>query len=94
MTHGPDAVHELIVESETSYPVSVRRLEEEHALSNVEIDKKGHSMMLAELLSQADVNRFEDEADLRRKLQPFFERERQRRHVGIFGRLKRVFLGR
>jgi hypothetical protein len=93
MTHGPDAVHELITESGWSYPVSVRRLEREHALSNVQVDEKGNSIMLAELFSRTDVDRFEDRADLESKLGPVFEAESERRRVGIVGRLKRTFLG-
>lgn len=93
MTHGPDAVHELVEESGWTYPVSVRRLEREHALANVQVDEEGNSIMLAELLSQADVDRFESRADLDSKLGPVFESESQRRNVGIFGRIKRTFFG-
>lgn len=94
MTHGPDAVHQLITESGWSYPVSARRLEREHALSNVQLDEKGRSIMLAELLSEADADRFEDQTDLREKLEPVFEREIDSRRVGVIGRLKRSLLGK
>lgn len=94
MTHGPDAVHELVAESGWSYPVSVRRLEREHALANVQLDEEGNSIMLAELLSQADVDRFESREDIGSKLGPVFEAESERRNVGLFGRIKKTFLGR
>lgn len=94
MTHGPDTVHQLITESGWSYPVSVRRLEQEHALANVQLDEKGRSVMLTELLSDADIDRFEDHTDLRRKLEPVFEREIESRRVGIIGRIKRSLLGK
>lgn len=93
MTHGPDAVHELVEESGWSYPVSVRRLEREHALANVQVDEEGNSIMLAELLSQTDIDRFESREDLDSKLGPVFESESERRAVGVFGRIKRAFLG-
>lgn len=93
MTHGPDAVHELVAESGWSYPVSVRRLEREHALANVQLDEDGNSIMLAELLSGTNIDRFESRADLEEKLGPVFESESQRRKVGFFGRIKRTFLG-
>lgn len=94
MTHGPDAVHELITESGWSYPVSVRRVEREHALSNIQLDKKGNSIMVTELLSKADVDRFESRDDLERKLGPVFDAESERRRVGLIGHLKKTFLGR
>lgn len=92
MTHGPDAVHELVAESGWSYPVSVRRLEREHALANVQVDEEGNSIMLAELLSEADVDRFESREDLDSKLGPVFEAESERRNVGLLGRIKKTFL--
>lgn len=94
MTHGPDAVHELIRESGWSYPVSVRRVEREHALSNIQVDEKGNSMMVAELFSTADIDRFESRDDLEEKLGPVFEAESKRRKVGLIGHLKKTFLGR
>lgn len=93
MTYGPDAVHELVAESGWSYPVSVRRLEREHALANVQVDEGGNSIMLAELLSQTDVDRFESREDLESKLGPVCESESERRNVGFLGRIKRTFLG-
>ena len=93
MTHGPKKVAELIEEEGWTYPVSVSRLEREHALTNVSIDKKGHSMMLGELLAKGDVDRFEDEDDLYEKLEPLFEQERQQRNVGIVGKIKQFVLG-
>jgi hypothetical protein len=94
MTHGPDAVHELITESGWSYPVSVRRIEREHALANIQLDEKGNSIMVTELLSTVDADRFESREDLDRKLGPAFEAESERRKVGLIGHLKRTFLGR
>ena len=93
MTYGPDAVHELIVESGWSYPVSVRRLEEQFPLANVSIDDDGNSMMLSELLDAADVKRFESRVDLERKLGPVCDAESAARHLGIVGKLKQTFLG-
>lgn len=93
MTHGPEAVHELIEESGWSYPVSVRRLEREHALANVQLDAKGHSIMLSELLLDADVDRFESREDLERKLEPVFREEIASRTDGLLGRVKRSLLG-
>ena len=93
MTRGPDAVHELIDESGWSYPVSAGRLERNHPLANVPIDDRGNSMMLSELLLAADVDEFEDRADLERKLGPVCKRESDARNTGIVGRLKRAFLG-
>lgn len=91
MVHGPDAVHDLIEASSLEYPVSVRRLERNHALENVHIDARGNSVMLAEVLSDVEAERFQDRADLTRKLEPAFEEHRQRRS-GIITRLKRRFL--
>ena len=93
MTHGPRKVAELIEEDGWSYPVSVTRLEREHALANILIDENGDSMMLGELLAQGDIDRFEDEDDLYEKLEPLFERERERRSVGLVGKIKQWVLG-
>lgn len=93
MAYGPDSVHELIVESECSYPVTARRLEETKPMANVIIDEHGNSMMLSELLHDADVKRLESREDLERKLGPVCEAESAARHSGIVGRLKKAFLG-
>lgn len=93
MTHGPDAVHALVEESGWEYPVSVRRLEREHALANVQVDADGNSIMVAELLGKAEVDRFESYEDLVTKLGPVFEAESKRRKVGFLGRIKQTFLG-
>jgi hypothetical protein len=91
MTYGPDAVHGLIEDAGWSYPVSVERLERTHPLANVEISQEGYSIMLVELLSEMDVEKFESERDLRQKLQPVFERKRAERKPGVFDRVKDVF---
>lgn len=93
MNYGPDAVHELIVESGWSYPVSTRRLERSMPMENVVIDEEGNSMMLSELLQEADVERFEDREDLERKLGAVCRSESDARHIGILGRVKRTFFG-
>jgi hypothetical protein len=93
MTVGPDAVHELIVEAGWSYPVTSRRLERNMPLENITLDESGNSMMLAEFLQQADVERFESREDLERKLRPVCEAEIQARQTTILGRLKRTFFG-
>jgi hypothetical protein len=92
MTYGPDAVHEIIVESELSYPVTTRRLENSYPMRNVVIDADGNSMMLPELLYEADVDRFKSRADLEAKLGPVCERESNARQNGIIDRFKRAFL--
>lgn len=90
-THGVEAVQDLIEESEVTYPVSTRRLLREHALANVEIDGKGNSMMLGEVLGPTDIREFSSEADLEQKLEPVFERHRAERRRSVFDRLKRIF---
>ena len=93
MTYGPDTVAELIEEDGMTYPLTVAQLERGHALTNVQIDKKGNTMMIGELLEDIDTNRFEDENDLRKSFEPAFEAERERRNVGILGKIKQLFLG-
>ena len=93
MTHGPDAVHELVAEAGWSYPVTSRRLEERRPMANIIIDENGNSMMLSELLVEADVQRFESREDLQRKLGPVCEAESSARQTGIVGKLKKTFLG-
>jgi len=93
MTVGPDAVHELIVEAGWSYPVTTRRLERNMPLENITLDEEGNSMMLAEFLHEADVERFESREDLERKLQPVCEAESEARKTTLVGRLKRTFFG-
>lgn len=93
MAYGPDSVHELIVESGWSYPVTARRLEESQPMENVRIDERGNSMMLSELLHEADVKRFESREDLDRKLGPVCEAESAARYTGVVGRLRQTFLG-
>lgn len=93
MSHGSEEIHQLIVDSGWSYPVSVNRIEREHALANIDIDEKGNTMMVAELFSETDVDRFESQEDLERKLDAVFEQIRQDRKPGLFERIKRTFLG-
>ena len=93
MTHGPDAVHELVAEAGWSYPVTSRRLEERRPMANVVIDEDGNSMMLSELLHEADVQRFDSREDLQEKLGPVCEAESAARQTGIVGKLKKTFLG-
>lgn len=93
MTYGPDAVHELISDTDWSYPVTSRRLEERRPMANIVIDEDGNSMMLSELLHKADVQRFESREDLREKLGPVCEAESTARRTGIVGKLKRTFMG-
>lgn len=93
MANGPDSVHEIIVESGWSYPVTARRLETSRPMANIIIDEKGNSMMLPELLHKADVERFDSREDLEQKLGPVCEAESKERHLGILGRLKQTFLG-
>lgn len=93
MSYGPDAVHELIQESGWSYPVSRNRLEREHALENIQIDSKGNTIMLAELLGKTEVERFESKEDLEEKLGPVCKEESRRRAGGIIGRIRRMLPG-
>ena len=90
MTHGPDAVHELIRESGWSYPVSVSRLERIHSLENVELNEDGLSLMLVELLSDVEADTFESESDLHEKLEPVVHERIRERTPGLFGRMKRL----
>jgi len=94
MAHGPEAVHELIEESGLSYPVTVRSLEQNHALANVQVDERGNSAMLSELFARGDFERFESREDLEEKVGAAIESELEARRPGFFGRLKRTFLGR
>lgn len=94
MAHGPEAVHELVEESELSYPVTVRALERKHALANVQLDGKGNSAMLSEVLARGEFDRFESRADLEEKVGPAIESELADRESGLFVRLKRTFFGR
>jgi hypothetical protein len=94
MAHGPDAVHELIEESGWSYPVSVRRLEREHALANVQLDEEGNSAMVSELMARGKFDRFESRADLEEKVGEVIRKELAERKTGVFARIKRTFLGR
>ena len=94
MTHGADAIHELIEEAGWSYPVTVSRLERQYALSNVALDADGkHMIMVSELFLDTDADRFESRADLEATLEPVIEREIDSRRTGVVGRLKRTFLG-
>jgi hypothetical protein len=62
-------------------------------MANIIIDENGNSMMLSELLVEADVQRFESREDLQRKLGPVCEAESSARQTGIVGKLKKTFLG-
>jgi len=93
MSYGVDAIHDLIVEAGWSYPVSVQRLEREYALTNVEIDEKGHSTMIVELLDRVEANEFESESDLRQKLEPALEAEQSQR-PSLLDRLKTMIFHR
>ena len=94
MAHGPEAVHELIEESGWSYPVSVTRLEREHALANVQLDEKGNSAMLSELFARGDVDRFESRSDLEEKVGELIDQELADRETGLLSRIKRTFIRR
>lgn len=91
MTYGLDAIHELIEDSGWSYPVTVTRLEREHALENVKLDEDGqHMIMVSELFVDNDVDRFESREDLERKLEPIIESEIRSRQVSLSARLKQA----
>ena len=92
MAYGPEAIHELIEESGWSYPVSVTRLEREHALANVQLDEKGNSAMLSELFARGDVDRLESRRDMEEKVGELIEQELADRDTGIFARIKRTFI--
>jgi predicted nucleic acid-binding OB-fold protein len=62
-------------------------------MANISIDENGNSMMLSELLHEADVQRFESHEDVREKLGPVCEAESTARQTGIVGKLKETFLG-
>lgn len=94
MSHGPEAVHELIEESGLSYPVTSRRLERKHALDNVQLDEQGNSAMVSELLARGDFDRFESRADLEDKIGSAIEKELTARETGLLARLKRAFVRR
>lgn len=91
MTHGTDAVAELVEEAGLSYPISVRRLLAEHALANIELDARGNSLTLSELLGSSDLREFESEADLHRKVEPLVEQRRRERRSGLVARLVDLF---
>jgi len=94
MAVGTQEIHELIEEAGWEYPVSVRRFREEYPLENVEVDQRGNSMLLSELLAEVETDRFDSRSDLERTLGPVLERESQRRRVGWLGMLKRAVLGK
>lgn len=94
MAVGTQEIHELIEDAGLEYPVSVRRLREEYPLENVEIDQRGNSMILSELLAEVETDRFDSRSDLERAVEPVVRRESERRRVGWLGMLKRAVLGK
>lgn len=94
MTYGTDALHELIEESGWSYPIKMQKLEQEHALADIEIDEAGNSIMLAELLEGIDVNQIESREELERLMDPVIEQEVEDRRSGLIGKIKRAFSGK
>jgi len=94
MAVGTEGIHELVDDAGWEYPVSARRIREEYPLENVEIDRRGNSMLLSELLAEVETDRFDSRRDLERTLGPVLERESQRRRVGWLGMLKRAVLGK
>lgn len=94
MAHGAGAIIELIDDSGWSYPVSVTRIEREHGLANVRLDPAGrHFVTVVELFAHGDLDRFEDEEDLREQVEPLVEAELATRRSGLLSRL-RGLLGR
>jgi hypothetical protein len=94
MSHGADAIHELIQKSGMSYPVTVRELEREHALSNVQLDSRGNTAMVSEVLANGDFDRFESQQDLQEKLEGAIRAELAERQTGWVAKLKSTFFGR
>lgn len=94
MPVGTQEVHELVEDAGWEYPVSVRRLRDEYPLENIEIDQRGNSMLLSELLAELDTDRFDSRSDLERTVGPVLERESERRRVGWIGMIKRAVLGK
>jgi hypothetical protein len=94
MTHGPEAVHELIEESGLSYPVTVHRLEREHALANLLLDEKGNTAMLSEVFARGGFDRFESRSDMEEKVGAAIEAELRSRETGLISRIKRTFTRR
>lgn len=91
MGHGTDALHELIEDADWSYPVKLQKLEQEHPFANIEIDEKGNSITLVELLEHVDAKQIESRKDLERLFAPVFEQETQARQSGVIGKIKRAF---
>ncbi|MFB6192239.1 MAG: hypothetical protein ABEI11_02825 [Haloarculaceae archaeon] len=94
MSYGPDAVHELVEDSGMSYPVTVRELEREHALANVQLDSRGNTAMLSEVLANGDFDRFESRQDLQEKVEEAIRVELADRQTGWIAKLKSTFFGR
>jgi hypothetical protein len=90
MSHGPDEVHEYVVEAGWLYPVSVGRLAERYPLANVEVDRHGNSMTLVELLERVEADRFDSRADLERAVGPVCAEVSASRRSGAFHRLRRL----
>lgn len=88
---GVDAVAKLIEDAGWSYPVSTRRLMNEYALNNVEIDSAGNTAMIGELVDPSDFREFTSREDLEQKLGPVFERHRDERRTGIVERIQQYF---
>jgi len=90
MAHGSDELSRLIEEAGWKYPVPVRQLEQEYALDNVAVDEEGNMVMVAELLSHMDVDRFKSEEHLRETVTPIcnsIHRSRQRSIIDRIGDL-------
>lgn len=92
MAVGTDAVVELIEEDGSSYPVSVARLERQYALANVDLDERGYSTTVGELLAAVDVDRFESREHVEEVLDPVIRRELAERR-GLLDRIRAFLRG-
>lgn len=88
---GVEAVAKLVADAGWSYPISTRRLMNEYALYNIELDNRGNTLMLGEIVDPHEMREFTSRADLEEKLRPIVEQHRAERQTGLIGRIRRYF---
>jgi hypothetical protein len=86
---GIAAVDDRLESFDVSYPVSKSALRESVGHVEVPYDTRGHSVRLAEVLAEVDVEEFGDEQELLNALHPAFERRRQK-GASVLERVRRV----
>lgn len=85
---GIAALDDRLSNVEIDYPATADEVRDAAGHISVPFDASGHSMTVAEALSEANATRFENEQELLNDLHPVFERQREATRNSLLSQLR------